>query len=401
MATPTEAPLVEACLQTYNMRDAAINAAIRGPSTRSNAQQVQAGLAGEEISGRLPDPTISFGVAPLSVASDNISFGLTAQISQGLPWASVRAHQREEAAAQTATLRATAGDNTAAAALLAANLFDLIYLAEQGLRSVAEEREHLTQLHSSALAMVSAGVNSTSDALQVENAMATLQVQELSWQTQIDTTRLQLEALIGDEADLSNISSETCLPRHTESPNQRVHPSIASARAQVEAASHRVALADLSSIPTPVLMGGLTNMKMNWEHAFTVGIGLSIPLPAAVSARRDRASSTHSAATFALQWQTDRVAGEVESTRIEFERALEEIAIIEDSLIPTATRLAQVTSERVAMGRAPMAEAIQAEQGLTTARMQLNRSVAKAWMAYSKLQRATGHFGYTYSESEQ
>jgi outer membrane protein TolC len=260
---------------------------------------------------------------------------------------------------------------------------------------------HLTQLHGTAVAMITAGVTSTSDVLQVEAAMATIELRELEWRAQAESVRLQLAALTGSNTELVVSGSHSCLPNPDDISGESEHPSIVAAQAQVDAASHRVALADLAALPTPMITGGVSNTKMNWEHSLTIGVGLNIPLPTGVRAQRERSSADQASATLELAWQRARIGASVAAARVELERAIEQVDVVEHSLIPAATRLAQVTSERVAMGEAPMSEAIQAERALTTAKMQLNRSVAKAWSAYATLQRATGLFSNTTSEREQ
>ena len=398
VATPLETTQSDSCLQINDLREAVVYASIYGPSTRASLQHVRASIAGEILAGSLPDPRVSFGVAPLSISADDISFGVTAQASQELPWPRVLTLQRRAAEADTGVIRASAAEVNASAALEAATQFDALYLAEQGLVSLEEERQHLTQLHETALAMVAGGSTSTSDLLQVEGAIAAIALRELYWQTHKERAHLRLVALIGEDIDLTIRSHEPCLPGLEMTGQQVQHPSIIGAIALVEATSNRVKLANMSAIPTPILTGGLTSMKMDWEHAVTIGIGMNIPLPSSVTTRREGAESNHLAATLDLQWQTERLAAELEAARLETERTLAEAHVIESSIIPLARQFTELIRHRVATGEALMWEAIQAEQSLTTARMQLNESASRAWSAHSQFQWASGHYAYPVSE---
>jgi outer membrane protein TolC len=364
----------------------------------------QAWLAARERpaqAGSLADPTVSWGVAPLSIGARDVGFGQELRVEQPLPYPGRRALRRNAAEAEAAVAGADLSAIVLDLAAEAARLFDDYALVHRALAINADHRRLLEDVLRVATARYSAGLAPQQEPLQAETEGAELLVRESELDAERAVVTARLNALLhrGSELPLPPPAEDALARTAGELPDLvaleeaalAARPEVQAHFAALEARRAALELARLGRRPDFALMGSYSSMWMDTEHRWMAGVAIDLP----VWRRRIRAAEREAEALVARH-EAERehfeheVRGEVRQAHARAAAAARVVTLHESRLLPAARD--QIGAARAAFetGEAPALAVLEAERGLRRAELGYAEALAALSRNLTTLDRAAG-----------
>jgi cobalt-zinc-cadmium efflux system outer membrane protein len=374
--------------------------AYRNPTLEAARLAWQAAAARPSQERALPDPMLSYGLAPGSMAGSGLRFGQEVELSQDLPLPGRRRLRGDRAAAEA---RGAAEDyrSTLLDLLTAASqLYDDDYLVSRSLAIVAQHRALLAELQRVAAARYAAGLAPQQDPIQAElegSKMLHRQV-ELEAEREVITGRLDaLLHLPPDHALPPPPVEEELADASQPEPGALVtaalaeRPELAARMAEVEAQRAVVALARLAGRPDLALRGSYNSMWNEPGYRWMAGVAVNLPV------RRDRLASQRveaearlARAQAELAATEDRIRAEVRNAATGVREAHHLLAIFASRLLPAARDQVKAARSGFETGRGSFLGAIDAERSLRDVELGREQAVADLHRKQAELDRAMG-----------
>ncbi len=290
-STPPPAPALEDDIVLGNEvldRTLLVQAVLqRNPSIESARQAWRAMLARFPQAGAFEDPTVSFSVAPLSIAPGPAPLGYNIDLSQRLLFPG-KIDARSAIAAHEA--QASKGDYEATRLALAASaaaLFDDYFVAVRALEINAKHVALVTDLKQSAIAQIATGRGSAQDALEAEAELAHIEHELLVFSSRRDIVTAEINELLHRDPSKPLPSPPNDLPLPPEITTSTSdlttdalarRPDLDAARAHIHAEEARHVSGARSYLPDLMLSTSYNSMWDRLEHRWMIGLGLSVPL---------------------------------------------------------------------------------------------------------------------------
>jgi outer membrane protein TolC len=269
-------------------RSALIRAVLdRNPGLDAARASWAAARAVPDQAGSLPDPMLTYRLAPGSIGSAEPPFGQEIALEQRFPFPGKLGAARSAAQAEA---EATLEDYRTARLELAAaasHFFDRYYLIE---RSMAIHDEHIRlvdELLEGASARYASGSGSAQEPLAAEVEGAHLLHRQMELRRELESVRAGINALLHRPMDAEIPPPPERLPL-PDPPAEDVsllearaleqRPELRERDARVREMNARQDLADRASYPDFALMGSYNNMWAMPEHQWMVGIAVDLPI---------------------------------------------------------------------------------------------------------------------------
>lgn len=348
--------------------------------------------------GSLPDPMLSFGLAPETLGSSTIDSRYSYGIAQRLPWpgklASRSAAQRHLRDAQTAELQ---GRQLQLKDMLRQRYAQWAYV-HSALRINQRQQQLLQELHELSLKAYAAGQHAQQTALEAELRLQTLQRDALQLQQQSSRWTALLNAAAGraPQQPLSLQSEPPPLPPLPPLPlleqaSLNSHPALIGLQAQAAASEQRIAGAKLAFYPDLELKANYLGAMDPEEKRWQLGLGITLPLQ---QQRREDLLDAARAEKQRLHWQQEdlrlNLLAELHAAWAGAHQAEQTLAHYRKQLLPlSATHLEAARAAWRSGGGA-----IQTVIGAEEKQMQLELGLAAAlrdlWQHRSTLDRLSG-----------
>ena len=378
-------------------RSALIRAVLaRNPSLAAGEAAVRAAEARAAGAGSFADPSLTYALAPRSLARGPRS-GHRVELAQPIASWGKRGLARDAARGEAAATQFELAALRLDLALAASQLYDDYYFAARGLAVNAVHRGLVDDLLAAALARYEAGRAPKQAPLAAELEAARLEHREVELLALQRITAAQLNALLhrSPDAELPPAPAALAAPAHSP-PNALAseRPELRAAAARSTAREAEAALARRERIPDVTLMAGYDGMWDAPEMRPMLGFEIALPLQRArrraaiaeADALHEQAASeqarAESEAQLALAIARERLA--------EAEHAL---GILRDQVLPAARDQSEALQSALAAGRAEFADALEAERSWYEAELEAEQALVEASRRAAELNRALGKSG--------
>lgn len=397
-AQETSDPLAGAAVLT---REALVQAVRdRNPNLEAARQAWRAARARVPQVRALPNPMASYGVAPLSIGSDDVPFGQEIEVRQGLPWRGKRQARAAEATAEAEAALYGYREALLELATEASRMFDEYYLADRSLAINAEHQRLLREYQEVATGRYAAGLAPQTAPLQAEVELAMLVQAEAELRAERRALTAQLNALLHRPADLPLPPPPALLPEPGPVPESgdellrtavAARPEVAEAEAMIRAREAGVTMAGLERRPDFEVMTSYSSMWMDTEHRWMAGVAVDLP----VWRKRLDAAEAEAEARLA-QVRSERearevqVQAEVEAALARYHETLHHLQLQRNRLLPASRDQIRAAGASFEAGQGGFLDVIEAERDLREAELMEHRMLAEAHQRRAALERALG-----------
>ena len=375
----------------------------RNPSIEAARAGWRAALARYPQATSFDDPTLSYTLAPLSIASDVVDFGHSIELSQPLPWPGKRRLRGEVALAEAEAARQDYEAVRLRLAAMAASFYYDLWAVERAVAIYREFERELEAHRKTLVAHLAAGHAWQEEALKVEVDLGETVQARIDLEGEREIIAAQLNELLHRRPDLPLPP----LPESLEPPGDldrsagqlqdlalELRPELDAAAARREVESARIAVARRELYPDFRVMGQYNSMWPELEHELMVGVGINLPIwrgrrHAAVdeaTARRDRATAEISATRA-------RIRAEVQRAVEAHEAAVAVLAKVREDIVPAARSRVKAIRVGLESGRTSFIEVLRADHDLLAANLRLERATAAVWRRRVALEQAIGRLG--------
>jgi len=339
----------------------------------------------------LPDPTLTWSLAPGSLGSTDVAAGHRVELRQALPFPGSLAPRAEAAAAHA---EAIGGDLDALRrwlALEAAGLFDELAQIDASLVLLGDHALLLEDLQASAEARYAAARSGAQDPLQAEVELAHVEHRVVVLGADRRVAAARLSALLHGPADAPAEVPTLLVPPWPPAPPPERRPELLAAEARERAAAQTVTAERRGALPDLAVMGSYNSMWMAPQHQWMVGIGVELPVQVAGRRAEIReAEALAQAATASREALEDELAADLEQAQARFAEALHVVALYDERLLPTARTRVEVARAAFEAGVEDFDTLIDAERGLREDELGRVSAVARAWTRHAELRLAAG-----------
>jgi cobalt-zinc-cadmium efflux system outer membrane protein len=377
----------------------------RNPTLEAARLAWQAAAARPPQERALPDPMLSYEVAPGSIAGSSLRFGQAIELSQDLPLPGRRRLRGERAAAEARGVAADYRSVLLDLLTTASQLYDDDCLVSRSLAIVAQHRALLAELQAAAAGRYAAGLVPQQDPIQAELEGSKM----LHRQVELEAER---EAIASRLAALLHLPADHALPPPSVEPEPpeagqpdpgalvaaalvasalAARPELAARTAAVEAQRAALDLARLAGRPDLALRGSYDSMWNEPGYRWMAGVAVNLPV------RRDRLASQRveaearlAQAQAELAATEDRIRAEVRNAAIEVREAHHLLAIFADRLLPAARDQVHAARSGFETGRGSFLGVIDAERSLRDVELGREQAVTSLHRKMAALDRAMG-----------
>ncbi|HYO13087.1 MAG TPA: TolC family protein, partial [Thermoanaerobaculia bacterium] len=348
----------------------------------------------------LPNPMASYGIAPLSIGSDDVPFGHEIEVRQGLPWRGKRQARAAEAEAEAEAALYGYREALLELATEASRMFDEYYLADRALE-INDHHQHLLHEHQAvATTRYSAGFAPQTAPIQAEVELAKLLQREAELQAERRTLVARINALLHRPAGLPLPPPPARLPEPAPLPESgeellrsavAARPEVAEAEAMIRARQAGITMAGLERRPDVEVMTSYSSMWMDTAHRWMAGVAVDLP----VWRKRLDAAETEAEARLAQvlserEARETEVRAEVEAALARYHEALHHLDLQRNRLLPASRDQIQAARTSFEAGQGDFLEVIDAEHDLREAELMEHRMLVEAHQHRAALERALG-----------
>jgi cobalt-zinc-cadmium efflux system outer membrane protein len=372
----------------------------RNPTLSAARSAWQAAAARPSVERALPDPMLSYGLAPLSIAGGSLRLGQQIEVSQELPLPSRRRLRGERAQAEAAGIAADFRQAMLELLARASTLYDDYYAVSRALAIYDQHRTLLGELQRVATARYAAGLTPQQDPIQAELESSRVLHRRIELAAERERIVGRLDLLLHLPADHplppppaelpSPIPRALELDALTRSALAR-RPELASQSARVEAQRAALELAELARRPDLGVRGSYDSLWSEPGYRWMVGVSLNLPLRRErLAGQRTEARARLEQAEAELAASEDRIRSEVREAAIGVEEAQHLLEIYAARLLPAARDQVSASRAGFETGRSSFLALIDAERSLRDVELGREQAVADLHREQAELDRAVG-----------
>lgn len=375
--------------------DALARAALaRNPSIEAARQAWRAALARFDDATSFDDPRLVVSTAPLSFASTDVQIGVSAEISQPLPWFGKRQLRGAVVAAEAEARRDDYEAVRQRLALMATDLYYQLYLVDRALDINADHIALLGADRAAITARLEAGRAWREDALKLDVDLAELRTARASLEATRRVTVAQINALLHrrPDAPLPPPPAELPPPPPIDAAPESLVARALARRPELRALAHErdaaaasVALARRDDYPDVRVIAKYNRMWPMLEHQIMVGLAVDLPLQRARRAARVEVARARVARTDAERERfADSVREQVQTALARAQEADDSAALYRDRALPAARGRVDAIRQGLDANRTEYVEVIRAERELRTVALRYHEAIAAAyrWRAH-------------------
>lgn len=358
----------------------------RNPNLEAARHAWRAAAARPAQAGALEDPTLSYGLAPLSLGSGDVNFGQEIRVEQPLPYPGSRALRRAQAEAEAEVVLSDYRTALLELAATAALLFEDYRLVQRAIEINQEHLRLLQDFQEVAAARYAAGLASQQDPIQAEIEGAELLQRGIELDAEREGLAARINALLHRQPGLplplpgpdpAEPRPALPSPEALEEAAIAARPEMAGRIAELRARQAGIDLARRQRKPDFGVMGSYNSMWMDAEHRWMAGVSVSLPV------RRSRIAAAEAEAEARLaQAESERQRLEIEIRAGVRERlarlaeARRRVELYNDRLLPAVRDSIQAARAAFETGQASFLTVIEAERGLRRAQLGLEQALA-------------------------
>ncbi len=368
------------------------------PGLAAMRSALEAASARIEPAGALPDPVISYGLAPNTVGDDALGTRQQLLVAQALPWPGTLDLQSDVATRQADSARASLEDYRLKLIAESRAEFADWYYVHWALRINARTSDLVRNLRGVARTAYASGGASQQDVLQAEVELTRLANQKLELERRRHSVQAAMNGLLATDparsisppADLPPTPALSSLVRLRSLALAR-SPRLAMLDSSIAAGEDKVALADKKSYPDFHLSAGYNGIMDPVAKRLVVGIAVSIPLDQ--SRRHAEQSGARADLRRATAERADmraRLLAAVEQAYAGAEQARQTLALYADQLIPLARQNMEAAEADYRSGKGDFLRLISAEREYLQAELEQARARAELYKQTAALDYHTG-----------
>ncbi|HUF78005.1 MAG TPA: TolC family protein, partial [Thermoanaerobaculia bacterium] len=348
----------------------------------------------------LEDPMVSYSLAPLSIASEDVPFGQALEARQRLPYPGKRRLRGEAARAEAEAVEADLADLRLELAIAASVLYDDYYLVHRALTITAEHVRLLEDFQRIATARYTAGLAPQHAPIQAEVELAHLAHRQMTLETDREVVAARLNALLHRPPDAALGPPVERLPVPDAAdvrPGDLIAAAVAARPELTRLAAERAAreavidLRELDRYPNFEAMASYSSMWMDTDHRWMVGVGVNVPLQrgrirAGVAEARAEAAQVESESARV----TDEVGAEVAVAAARIRETQHILVLYHSRLIPAAHDQVRAALAGFETGQGSFLDLIEAERNQRTVELEYEETLADSYRRRAELARALG-----------
>lgn len=375
--------------------DAVVEAVLeRNPDLEAARLAWRAALERPAQLAALPDPMVTGSLAPLSIGSSDVGFGVALEARQDLPYPTDRRLAAEAARAGATASAARADEVRLALAHAAAGLWLDLQRIDRELEVNAQHLVLLDELFAAVTGRYAAGLAPQQAPLQAEIERVHLVHREVSLQADRSVVAARLNALLHRDpvAPLPPLAALPPVP----APDGTAHgpavvahgsahaapgaihggsdepgsptalrPELAAADAELRARELEVELAGRARRPALGVMASYSSMWRETEHRWMAGVSVGLPVwRDRIRAAEAEAEAERSAAGARREALADRIAAEVSAAESLLAEMHHVVDLYESRLLPPARDQVAAARSGLSAGTVDFPTTLEAEKTL-------------------------------------
>lgn len=348
--------------------------------------------------GSLPDPVLTWGLAPNTIGEHGVGTRQQAQISQRFPWPGTLNLESRAAHAEAKAADLDYSDTRLHLAETARSVYADWFYVHRALDINARERVLLMRLRDVAEAKYASGEAPEQDVLSAEVELARIDDEKLRLESRRSQVRARINALL-DRAPSTRVSAPAVLRQSAPLPLETVlesdalanHPALQSLEARLEEANDRLGVARKSGFPSFNVFAGYNGVMDPASKRLAIGVGISIPLYRG-KYRSDVTAASHrrDATAASLEAVRSGLLAKLASARAAVEQAAGSVALYKGRIVPLATQNMTAAESDYRSGSGDFTKLIDAEKNYLLAQLNLARNQADYFTRLAELDYQSG-----------
>lgn len=371
----------------------------RNPTLESARLAWHTVVAQQPQATALPDPMVSYSLAPASIRSSVVRFGQVVKVEQRFPWPSKLGLAGEVALSDAEAAQADYEAVRIDLALLASVLFDEYAKVVRLLELNAEHRELTEDIKAAAMAQYEAGRAPQQEPLQAEVELSHVLHERLLLEADRSVIVAKLNQLLhrAPQAPLPAPARVRFVPieiaQTAELQDQALEgrPELRATQSRIGARESSAELTQREFFPDLGLMGEYNSMWRETQHQWMLGVSLNVPIQ--IKSRRgsvDQANAELGRARADLEALSDEVRTEVDQSRQRVLEAQHVLVLYQKRLLPAARAQIEAARAGYEAGRNSFQALIDSERSLRTLEIQYEEALAMFGQRSAELSRALG-----------
>lgn len=357
----------------------------------------EAASAQTESAAALPDPMLSYAVAPNSTGYPGQGLNYNVQVSQAFPWPGTLHLRRKAATAELESAEQKLADMRLRLAAKARSLYAQWYYVHQALDINAQNQALLTRLQTIADTQYATGQAPEQDVLQAEVELTRLGNQQLELERSRRTVQAKINGLLNLDPRApvpppANIPSPQTLPTYSAMQQLALaqYPELKSLDAQIRAADERVNLAKTNNYPSFSLMAGYNTLWDPVVKRLIVGVSVNIPFGGNHRGAVDEARARLQQSEAQLTDARAQLLSDLDQAYATASQANDTIELYTGKLLPLAELNLKAAEADYANGSGDFLKLITAERQYLEAKLELASARAEFYMQLAALDYQTG-----------
>lgn len=358
---------------------------------------VDAANAQTEAAGALPDPMLSYQLAPATLGAPGMRVGQSVQFSQSIPWPGTLDLRTDAARAEANSTEQQLADLHLQLASQARAAYAEWRYVHQALAINTDNQASVQRLHQTAASSYASGRATQQDVLQAEMELVRLQNQTLELKGRQRTVQAQINGMLNRPATAllpppANLPLSPDLPAFGTLREMALdrYPALKRLDAEITANSASAKLAKKDAYPSFTGMLGYDAMWAEQKMRPMIGIGISIPFggnhkgeirAAEAKLRQSEAQRANTRSQLLSRLAQDYAKAE---------QARDSLHLYADRLLPLAQQNLNAAETDYRNGRGNFSDLVSAEQQLLTVKLEQAQAQADLYTQLASLNYHTG-----------
>lgn len=371
-----------------------------------NPGVAEARLAWRAAAARVPqataldDPMLAYGVAPLSIGSNDVHFGQSLELRQRVPYPGKLRLTGEVARSEAAAVAQDVEAVRLELATAASMLYDDYYLIHRALAINAEHQRLLDGYKRVVTARYAAGEAPQQAPIQAEVEIAHMVHEAMVLETEREVATARLNALLHREPAAPLPPPVDALPlaglpdldgAALTAAALAARPELARLEAEREAREAAVALRERDRYPDFEAMAQYSSMWRETEHRWMVGVGVNLPIRRSViEAGIAEAEAELARVESERAGLVDEIGAEARVAWLRLAEAHHVLAIYEARLLPAAADQVRAAVSGFQTGQVGFLSLIEAERNQRSVELAYEETLADLYRRGAALDRALG-----------
>ncbi|MDN5937462.1 MAG: TolC family protein [Salinisphaera sp.] len=369
----------------------------RNPGIDAMLAAVDAARAQIEAAGALPNPMLSYQMAPATLGAQGMPFGQSLQLSQSFPWPGTLYLRRAAAEAEARSTAQRLADLRLQLAAQTRSAYAEWAYVHRALAINEENQTIVARLRQAAEAAYASAQASQQDVLQAQVELTRLQNQRLKLERRQRIVQANINGLL-NQPPQTPLPPPRALPPPRDVPAFDAlrtkalarYPALKSLAAQVAASRASVKLAKKNAYPSFTVMAGYNSMWAQPELRPMIGGSITIPFGGDEAAEINAAQAKLRQSRAHLANRRSQVLSNLAQTYAKAEQARLTVRLYTEKLLPLAKQNLRAALNDYRNGTGEFLTLVSAEQQLLMARLKRTQARANFFTRLAELHYVTG-----------